>query len=112
MGDGATAPIWIVIEDMISLTSPASATRGADPVDGVSMGDDRPVVCHVLHSLHVGGGEILARSFALKHEAQFKPVFALLDDLGALGRELDAAGYAVEVMKRRPGFDLGCARRL
>jgi glycosyltransferase involved in cell wall biosynthesis len=72
----------------------------------------RPAVCQVLHTLDVGGGEILAKSFALEHERQFEPVFAVLDDLGALGRELRSAGYTVELIGRRPGFDLRCARRL
>lgn len=72
----------------------------------------RPTICHVLHTLHVGGGEVLARAFALANEAEFRPVFALLDDLGDLGREMREQGYMVEVLGRRPGFDRGCAKRL
>jgi glycosyltransferase involved in cell wall biosynthesis len=72
----------------------------------------RPTVCHVLHTLHVGGGEVLARAFARTNESEFRPVFALLDDLGDLGRELQEQGYAVQVLGRRPGFDRGCVSRL
>jgi glycosyltransferase involved in cell wall biosynthesis len=74
--------------------------------------DNRPVICHVLHTLHVGGGEILARDFALANQSNFKPVFALLDDLGSLGRELRDEGYAVQTIGRRPGFDSRCVVRL
>lgn len=72
----------------------------------------RPTVCHVLHSLHVGGGEALSRDIALKNAKEFRPVFALLDELGAFGQELLKQGVEVTVIGRRPGFDLGCSRRL
>ena len=74
--------------------------------------DRRPTICHVLHTLQVGGGEILAKNFAIKNSADFRPVFALLDTLGSLGDELRREGYMIEVIHRKPGFDLGCARRL
>ena len=77
-----------------------------------ALDDSRPVICQVLHTLHVGGGEVLARAFALQHERDFRPVFALLDDIGSLGQELKDAGYTVEVISRRPGFDWRCGRRL
>ena len=72
----------------------------------------RPTICHVLHTLHVGGGEILARNFAIENSDCFRPVFALLDEIGSLGEELRREGYVVEVINRKPGFDFGCARRL
>lgn len=72
----------------------------------------RPTVCHVLHSLHIGGGELLARDIARAHETAFRPVFALLDDLGPVGGELREQGYRVEVLGRRAGLDLRCAWRL
>jgi len=86
--------------------------RMASRREAMSDRDERPVICQVLHTLHVGGGEILARAFALENEPDFRPVFALLDDLGSLGQELREADYSVEVIGRRPGFDLGCVRRL
>lgn len=72
----------------------------------------RPTVCHVLHSLDVGGGELLARDLALAHARQFRPVFALLDNLGKLGKALRTEGFHTEVFDRRPGIDLVCALRL
>ena len=72
----------------------------------------RPTICHVLHSLNVGGGEVLAKSFALEHEHAFRPVFALLDELGELGEDLRSRGYTVEVLERRPGFDRRCVKTL
>jgi glycosyltransferase involved in cell wall biosynthesis len=84
-----------------------NAMRGAD-----CSHDSRPVICHVLNALHVGGAEVLARAFALEQETEFRPVFAILDELGCIGRDLRDAGYIVEVSSREPGFDPGCARRL
>ena len=75
-------------------------------------GSRRPTVCHVLHSLSVGGGEVLAHAIALENRREYRPVFALLDEMGSLGREVQNQGFQVEVVERRPGFDLGCARRL
>lgn len=43
---------------------------------------------------------------------RFRFVFACLDDVGVLGGELRAAGVRVELLGRRTGLDLGCARRL
>lgn len=73
---------------------------------------ERPTVCHVLHSLEVGGAEILARRFALGMQERFRPVFACLDGLGSLGESLRAAGHPIRVVERRPGFDLRCTLRL
>lgn len=69
-------------------------------------------MCHVLHSLNVGGGELLARDLALANARQFRQVFALLDELGDVGRALRADGFHIEVIGRRPGIDLPCALRL
>ena len=69
-------------------------------------------MCHVLHSLNVGGGELLARDLALANARQFRQVFALLDELGDVGRALRADGFHIEVIGRRPGIDLACALRL
>lgn len=72
----------------------------------------KPVVCQLVHTLNVGGAEILARQFAAQARDEFDFVFACLDSEGLMADELRAAGYAVEVLARRPGFDLACARRL
>jgi glycosyltransferase involved in cell wall biosynthesis len=74
--------------------------------------DVRPTICHVLHTLQVGGGEVLARNFAAANSSEFRPVFAVLDEIGSLGKELRKEGYLVEVIGRRAGFDIACAARL
>ena len=81
-------------------------------VDRRSSSEQGPTVCHVLHTLEVGGGETLARAIALNSVGEFRPVFALLDELGALGHDLLEQGIEVTVIGRRPGIDWGCARRL
>jgi glycosyltransferase involved in cell wall biosynthesis len=62
--------------------------------------------------LHFGGAEVLARRFALGLQSEFRPVFACLDDLGAIGKQLHDEGIPVHVIGRRPGFDFRCAWRL
>lgn len=75
-------------------------------------GDARPTVCQVLHSLSVGGAEVLAARISRELSPRFRFVFACLDGLGTLGEELQSEGYDVVVLNRNPGLDLGCARRL
>ena len=75
-------------------------------------GRQRPTVCHVLHSLSIGGGELLARELALAHIDSFRPVFALLDELGEVGLRLRERGFHVEVLERRNGVDFRCVSRL
>lgn len=74
--------------------------------------DSRPVICQVLHSLTVGGAEMLAARLARHLSDQFRFVFACLDDLGTLGADLSREGFLVEVIGRQPGFDVSCVRRL
>lgn len=69
-------------------------------------------VCQLLHSLTVGGAEVLAERLARKLRGEFRFVFACLDDLGELGTALRSDGVPVHVLHRRPGLDLGCVRRL
>jgi L-malate glycosyltransferase len=71
-----------------------------------------PTVCQVLHSLTVGGAEVLAARLARGLADRYRFVFACLDALGALGEELRADGFLVHVLERRPGVDVGCMRRL
>lgn len=72
----------------------------------------RSVVCQVLHSLNVGGAEVLAARLArqLREDCEFH--FVCLDELGSLGEELRADGFPVTVLGRRSGFDWRCAWRL
>jgi L-malate glycosyltransferase len=72
----------------------------------------RPTACQLLHTLKVGGAEVLAAQLArqLKHAYRF--VFVCLDELGTLGAELRSEGFQVEVLERRPGVDWRCMLRL
>jgi glycosyltransferase involved in cell wall biosynthesis len=73
----------------------------------------RPLtVGQVLHSLHVGGAEMLAARLARRLRAECRFVFLCLDELGALGEELRAEGFAVELLGRKSGVDGRCALRL
>jgi glycosyltransferase involved in cell wall biosynthesis len=70
------------------------------------------VVCQVLHSLSVGGAEVLSARLARRLRDRYSFVFACLDELGTLGEELRSEGFAVHVLGRRPGLDWRCAYRL
>jgi L-malate glycosyltransferase len=69
-------------------------------------------ICHLLHTLNVGGAEVLAARLARQLSSKFRFVFACLDDLGSLGVQLRHEGFVVEVLQRRPGVDFGCMSRL
>lgn len=69
-------------------------------------------ICQLLHSLNVGGAEVLAERLGRRLHDKYRFVFACLDDLGPLGERLQESGYAVTVLKRQPGWDLKCAGRL
>lgn len=71
-----------------------------------------PTICQVLHSLTVGGAEVLAARIARRLQGRYRFVFACLDQLGTLGEQLRREGFPVDVVERRPGTDLGCMRRL
>jgi glycosyltransferase involved in cell wall biosynthesis len=60
----------------------------------------------------VGGAEVLADRLARNMADRYETVFACLDDIGALGQQLQADGYQVECLGRRSGVDLRCAWRL
>jgi glycosyltransferase involved in cell wall biosynthesis len=72
----------------------------------------RPTICQVLHTLGVGGAEVLAARMARSLRGEFRFVFACLDELGTLGVQLRSEGFAVEVLGRRPGVDVRCVVRL
>jgi sugar transferase (PEP-CTERM/EpsH1 system associated) len=73
---------------------------------------ERPTVCHVLHSLKVGGAEVLAARLARQLGGEYRALFACLDELGTLGQQLRDDGFTVEVLERRPGIDWRCVLRL
>ncbi len=83
----------------------------------LSRRDDRganrcPTICHVLHSLDVGGAELLAVQIAEQTLLDCRPVFLCLDEKGVLGERLEQQGMTVEVVGRKPGFDLPSVGRL
>jgi glycosyltransferase involved in cell wall biosynthesis len=69
-------------------------------------------VCQVLHSLSIGGAEVLAAELARRLGDRYRFVFACLDELGPLGEQLRREGVQVEVLGRKAGFDVRCVRRL
>lgn len=72
----------------------------------------KPTICQVLHSLTVGGAEVLAADLARRMGDRYRFLFACLDHLGTLGEELRREGFEVAVIERRPGVDLACMKRL
>ena len=74
--------------------------------------DDRPTVCHVIHSLGVGGAEILVDHMVRRMSSEFRCVVAVLDEVGEIGCKLQRDGVVVEHLHRQPGIDRQCAKRL
>jgi len=72
----------------------------------------KPTVCHVLHTLSVGGAEVLAKEFSQKGSSDFRFVFACLDEIGTMGQELLDSHHEVVSLQRKSGLDLGVAKRL
>ncbi len=71
-----------------------------------------PTVCHVLHSLNVGGAEVLAANLTRRLQDRFRLLLVCLDELGPLGEQLQREGFQVVVLGRRRGVDWSCMRRL
>jgi glycosyltransferase involved in cell wall biosynthesis len=69
-------------------------------------------VCQVLHSLNVGGAEVLAARLARQLRDACRFVFVCLEELGTLGEELRSESFTVDVLGRKPGLDGRCALRL
>jgi glycosyltransferase involved in cell wall biosynthesis len=74
--------------------------------------DTRATIGQVLHTLRVGGAEVLAARLARQLGHVYRFVFFCVDELGCLGEELRAEGFPVWVLGRRPGLDWRCAWRL
>ena len=72
----------------------------------------RSTVCQLLHSLTVGGAEVLAARIARQLSGHYRIVFACLDGLGALADDLQRDGFPVHCLERGSGLDVGCGRRL
>jgi L-malate glycosyltransferase len=69
-------------------------------------------ICQVLHSLGIGGAEVLAARLARQLRDRYRFLFVCLDELGTLGEELREEGFSVCVLDRQPGLNLRCARKL
>lgn len=90
----------------VASTESAEIVPVAEPVAA------RPKVCQLLHSLNVGGAEILATRIARQLDASYRMLFVCLDELGAMGERLQSEGFDVHLLRRGSGLDSGCARRL
>jgi glycosyltransferase involved in cell wall biosynthesis len=69
-------------------------------------------ICQLLHSLHVGGAEVLATRLAQRLRAYYDFLFICIDELGTLGEEMRREGFPVHVLGRRQGLDWRCSLRL
>ncbi len=77
------------------------------------MAQTRITVCQLLHTLNVGGAEILATRLAQRLSGpRWRFVFFCLDAPGVRVTEMREAGFPVEVLRRRPGCDWGCMRNI
>lgn len=74
--------------------------------------DARPVVGQLLHTLNVGGAEVLAANLARRLRDRFRFVFFCLDEAGSGAERLRREGFEVEVVGRREGLDWRCPLRL
>lgn len=71
-----------------------------------------PTVVQLLHSLNVGGAEVLAARIGRQLRERYRFLFVCLDGLGLLGEQLREEGFSVTVMDRRPGIDWRMTYRL
>lgn len=66
----------------------------------------------VLHVMQVAGAEVLVAETIRRLGPAIDPVVLCLDGIGALGERMQAEGTDVVALGRRPGLDLGVARRM
>ena len=76
------------------------------------MNHNAPVVCQLLHTLNVGGAELLAGNLTRRLRDRYRFIFFCLDELGPGADLLREEGFVVELIGRRPGFDWRCPLRL
>jgi len=70
-------------------------------------------VCHVVHSLKVGGAEVLVANLTRSlRGSDVEVVVACLDEIGVLGEQLRSEGTPIRCAGRRPGIDLGLFARM
>lgn len=80
--------------------------------DNLHIASTCPTICHVIHALGVGGAEVLVDQMMRRMSDEFRCVVAVLDDIGQIGEQLRRDGFVVEHLRRQPGIDRNCARRL
>ncbi len=61
-------------------------------------------ICQLLLSLEPGGAEVLAARIARQLRDDYRFVFVCLETMGRLGEELQADGFPVHVLDKRPGI--------
>jgi sugar transferase (PEP-CTERM/EpsH1 system associated) len=69
-------------------------------------------ICQLVHSLRVGGAEVLAAGMARRFRDVYRFFFVCLDELGSLGQQLREEGFPVWLLRRQPGLDWRCSWRL
>lgn len=72
----------------------------------------KTTILQLLHSMSVGGAEVLAARLARQLSDRYRFVFACLDNVGELGEQLIGEGFPLTVLNRGDGIDWGCSRRL
>lgn len=88
-----------------------SLPDAAEP-DAAAAWIDSVPIDQVVHSLAVGGTEMLAVRLATGLLPRYASRMICLDESGPLADRLAAAGLPVDVLGRRPGWDRACARRM
>lgn len=73
---------------------------------------DAVPIHQVVHSLAVGGTEMLAVRLGMGLLPRYASRMICLDESGPLADRLTAAGLPVDVLGRMPGWDRACARRM
>jgi sugar transferase (PEP-CTERM/EpsH1 system associated) len=71
----------------------------------------RPVVVELVHSLGIGGAELLVYAFVTRL-SEFSYVVVCLDELGQLGQSLQEQGVPVYCLTRKAGLDWSCVAKL
>lgn len=69
-------------------------------------------VAFVMHVMQVAGAEMLVAEIIRRLGTRLVPIIVCLDAIGELGEQLRREGVTVTSVGRRPGLDLGVARRL
>lgn len=69
-------------------------------------------ICQLLHSLSIGGAEVLAARIGRRLRDRYRFIYLCLDEIGALGQDLAADGFPVHHLGRNAGLDLRCMTSL